>query len=54
MRLIYLKDSLEISREQGYGDLLAMWDILGSTDPRFPNRSTITLETVQASRKNRP
>lgn len=48
MRLIYLKQSLEISRENGAGDRLTLWNIIGANHYAFPDNTTISLETVKS------
>ncbi len=48
MRLVYLKGSLEASREQGWGDALAMWNCFNV--PGIQDGSTRTLETIKGLR----
>ena len=50
-RLVYLKESLEISRCNGWGDVMAMWNIYGFNDPCYPDGTTLTLETIKNLRK---
>ena len=47
LRLKYLKDSLEISRENGWGDSMAMWNIEGANNSMYPDGTTLTLETIK-------
>ncbi len=48
MKLIYLKNSLEISRESFGTDALAMWNILGANHKAFPDNTTLSLDSVKA------
>lgn len=51
MRLHYLKNSLEISRESFGSDMLTMWNVTGACHPCFPDGTTVTLETVKNIRR---
>ncbi len=49
MKLIYVKRSLEISQENGWGSDMAMWHLFNSPCPTIhPDGSTVTMDTIKA------
>ena len=47
MRLLYLKNSLEISRENYGGDCMAMWNVYGMSHLGIVDGSSRTLSTIK-------
>lgn len=45
MRLVYLKGSLEMSRESGWGDSMAMWNVYGVSG--IADGSSRTISTIK-------
>ena len=50
MKLVYLKRSLDISREDYGTDDMAMWNVIGANHPMLPDHTTVTLNVVKALR----